>query len=84
MMWLANMVLSAAVRRNPHAPSLEQQWKMTELNLWQWVYQKQQFQSTMRRDRICALLGLTRTEDQQIFLVTLYCAMSSNEAVCVL
>jgi hypothetical protein len=65
MMWLADMVFSAAVRRDPNAPSLEQQWKMPELNLWQWVYQTQQFQSTMRRDRIFALLGLARKEDRE-------------------
>jgi hypothetical protein len=39
------------------------------MDLWQWVYQTQQFQSTMLLDKIFALLNLARREDRAAITV---------------
>lgn len=62
--WVQDMLLSAVIGLDIWSSVLEKTWRMPDMNLWNWVYQTQQFQSTMPRDRVIALLGLSQREDQ--------------------
>jgi hypothetical protein len=79
-MWLEDALLSAAVGLDG-PPSLEKRWQMPAMGLWQWVYQTQRFRSTMRRDRVFALLGIARKEDRDSVRVSYPEAGADDAAV---